>query len=168
MADSGDAAAVTSTTTPVAITAADAPPRAKPSNYPPPFAKTLGGRVKQPLGDVFGLRNFGVNRTSFAPGATSALFHAHSRQDEFIYVLSGELVLRYGESETLLTAGMCAGFAAGGAAHQLVNRSTQEAVILEVGDRSVGDAVTYPEDDLRAMMGEDGKWCYTRNDGTAW
>lgn len=164
MAEAGDAAAVK----PIALTAADAPPRAKPSNYPPPFAKSLGGRVKQPLGDLFGLTNFGVNRTSFAPGAQSALFHAHSLQDEFVYVLSGELLLRSGVAETLLTAGMCAGFAHGGAAHQLINRSAAEAVILEIGDRSIGDTVTYPEDDLQAVMGEDGKWRYARQDGTAW
>ncbi len=152
----------------IAIIAADAPARVKPSNYPPPFAKSLRGRVKQPLGDLFRLTNFGVNRTSFAPGAVSALFHAHSRQDEFIYVLSGELILRSGDSETLLQSGMCAGFVKGGLAHQLINRSAAEAVILEVGDRTAGDAVTYPEDDLRAVMGEDGKWQYMHKDGTAW
>lgn len=153
---------------PIAITAADAVPRVKPSNYPPPFARSLGGRVKQPFGDLFGLMNFGVNRTSFAPGAVSALFHAHSRQDEFVYVLSGELVLRSGDSETLLTTGMCVGFAAGGPPHQLINRSADEAVILETGDRTAGDVVQYPEDDLQAVMGEDKKWQYAHKDGTAW
>ena len=153
---------------PVAIAATAAPPRVKPSNYPPPFARSMDGRVKQPLGDLFGLTNFGINRTSLAPGAVSALFHAHSRQDEFVYVLSGELVLRCGTTETILTAGICAGFARGGVAHQLINRSDAVAEILEVGDRSVGDAVTYPEDDLQAVMGEDGKWRYTRKDGSAW
>lgn len=153
---------------PIALTAADAPPRVKPSNYPPPFAKSFGGRVKQPLGDVFGLTKFGVNRTSFAPGAMSALFHAHSRQDEFVYVLSGEVVLRSGDSETRLSAGMCAGFASGGPPHQLINRSVAEAIILEIGDRSIGDAVSYPEDDIQAVMGEDGKWRYTRKNGTTW
>lgn len=153
---------------PVAVTAAEVPPRVKPSNYPPPFAKSMHGRVKQPLGDLFGLTNFGVNRTSFAPGAVSALFHMHSRQDEFVYVLSGELVLRSGPTETLLTAGMCAGFAKSGEAHQLINRSGAEAVILEIGDRTAGDQVTYPEDDLQAIMGEDGKWRYMRKDGLAW
>ena len=153
---------------PVAIVAADAAPRTRPSNYPLPFAKTIGGRIKQPLGDAFGLKNFGVNRTSFAPGATSALFHAHSRQDEFVYVLSGELMLRSGGTEVVLAAGMCAGFAAGGEAHQLINRSDQDAVILEIGDRTIGDEVRYPEDDLQAVMGEDGTWRYTRRDGTPW
>lgn len=153
---------------PAAIVAADAAPRTRASNYPPQFAKLVAGRTKQPLGDIFGLSNFGVNRTRFAPGAASALFHSHSRQDEFIYILSGEVVLRSGDSETLLTEGMCAGFAAGGTAHQVVNRSGLEAVILEVGDRSVGDTVTYPDDDLRAVMGDDGKWVYTRRDGSAW
>ncbi len=153
---------------PVAIVAAEAPPRVKPTNYPPPFAKSMVGRTKQPLGDLFGLGNFGVNRTSFAPGAVSALFHAHSQQDEFVYVLSGELVLRSGDTETLLTAGMCTGFAAGKGPHQLINRSAAEAIVLEVGDRSAGDVVSYPEDDLSAAMGDDGRWRYTRKDGTAW
>lgn len=148
------------------MVAAQAPPRTRPSNYPPVFAATIGGRVEQPLGDCFGLMNFGVNRTSFAPGAMSSLFHMHSRQDEFLYVLSGELVLRSGDIETPLTAGMCAGFAAGGAAHQLVNRSAADAVILEIGDRTVGDTVTYPDDDLQAVMGDDGKWRYTAKDGS--
>ena len=153
---------------PIALATADALPRVQPSNYPPPFAKSLGGRVKQPLSDLFGLTNFGVNRTSFAPGATSGLFHAHSRQDEFVHVLSGELVLRSGDSETLLSTGMCVGFAKRGLPHQLINRSVAEAVILEVGDCSIGNTVSYPEDDVQAAMSEDGKWRYTRKDGTAW
>ena len=74
---------------PEATTALDAPPRLKPSTYPEPFASRMAGRVKRPLGDIFGLTNFGVNLTRLAPGAQSALRHAHSQQDEFLYVLSG-------------------------------------------------------------------------------
>ena len=86
---------------PVAIVAADAPARAKPTNYPQPFAARVGGRDKHPLGDLFGLTNFGVNLTRLQPGAISALRHAHSKQDEFVYVLSGELVLVTDEGRTL-------------------------------------------------------------------
>lgn len=149
----------------IALYATDAPPR-RPSNYPAPFAKVMEGREKHPLGDLFGLKNFGVNLTRLKPGAKSALFHRHSQQDEFIYVLEGELVLLLESGEYQLNAGMCAGFPAGGSAHCLVNRSHQEAAFLEVGDRIIGDEVTYPEDDIRAVMGGDGKWIYTHKDGT--
>ena len=151
---------------PVALVAADVPPRATPSLYPPEFAARVQGREKRVLGDRFGLKNFGVNLTRMAPGAQSALRHAHARQDEFVYVLEGELVLRTDAGETLLRAGMCAGFAAGtGDAHQLVNRSGAEAVYLEVGDRSPGDAVVYPDDDLAATS-VDGRWVFTHKDGS--
>jgi uncharacterized cupin superfamily protein len=73
--------------------ASEAPPRAKITNYPEPFAARVGGRLKRPLGDLFGLRNFGVNLTRLAPGAVSSLHHRHSRQDEFIYVVEGEATL---------------------------------------------------------------------------
>ena len=72
---------------PVAVVAADAPPKTKATNYPEPFASRMNGRLKRPLGDLFGLSNFGVNLTRLDPGASSALRHAHSKQDEFIYVL---------------------------------------------------------------------------------
>jgi uncharacterized cupin superfamily protein len=98
---------------PVALVARDVAPRTKPSNYPEPFASRMKGREKRGLGDAFGLTNFGVNLTRLAPGAVSALRHAHSAQDKFVYVLEGEVVLRTDEGETLLTAGMCAGFAHG-------------------------------------------------------
>src|SRR3954453_19806630 len=105
---------------PVAIVAAEAPPRAKSSNYPEPFASQMAGRLKRPLGDLFGLANFGVNLTTLAPGAISALRHAHSRQDEFIYILKGRPTLRTDAGNTALEPGMCAGFkAATGDAHHL-------------------------------------------------
>src|SRR5881227_3142170 len=97
----------------VAIRAADAPVRTKPSNYPEPFASRVAGREKRPLGDLFGLTNFGVNLTRMAPGAMSALRHAHTRQDEFVYVLEGEPTLVTDAGETQLRPGMCAGFKAG-------------------------------------------------------
>lgn len=150
---------------PRAIVAADAEPRRKPSNYPPEFAKRVEGRTKRALGDVFGLANFGVNLTTLQPGACSALQHAHARQDEFVYVLEGEAVLVTGEEETLLRAGMCAGFKAGGVSHHLENRSSGPMTYLEIGDRTPGDSATYPHDDLVATL-HDGAWVFTRKDGT--
>jgi len=130
------------------------------------MALKVAARVKQPLGDLFGLANFGVNRTTLGPGAYSALRHAHAKQDEFVYVLEGEVVLIADAGETTLRAGMCAGFKAGtGDAHHLHNRTKSDAVILEIGDRSAGDSVTYPDDDVAAVYA-DGKWRYTRKDGT--
>ena len=151
---------------PVAISAADAAPRAKASNYPEPFAPRMSGREKRPLGELFGLTNFGVNLTRLTPGAVSALRHAHSKQDEFVYVLAGCPTLVTDEGETPLSPGMCAGFRAGtGNAHHLVNRTNDEVVFLEVGDRTPGDAATYPDDDIEAVLGADGKWRFTRKDG---
>ncbi|MET3133249.1 putative cupin superfamily protein [Oxalobacteraceae bacterium GrIS 1.11] len=150
---------------PLAIHAADAPVRAKPSNYPEPFASQMAGRVKQPLGELFGLHNVGVNRTTLAPGAASALLHRHSRQDEMIYILEGEAVLVTDEGEAVLQAGMCAGFAAGGRAHKLENRSGANVVLLEIGDRTGGDLGSYPADDLQAVLEPDGQWQFTHKDG---
>jgi len=153
---------------PVAIVAADAPLRTRPSNYPEPFASRMAGREKRPLGDLFGLTNFGVNLTRLAPGAISALRHAHSRQDEFVYILSGRPTLRTNAGETELAPGMCAGFKAGtGDAHHLVNRTAKEVVYLEIGDRTPGDAATYPDDDIEAVLVE-GQWRFTHKDGTSY
>src|SRR5690606_20600493 len=132
------------------VKAAEAPLRQTPSNYPSPFAERMQGRLKRPLGDSFGLNHFGVNLTELAAGAVSALQHRHSRQDEFIYVLEGEAVLITGTTETPMQAGDCAGFAAGGDSHHLENRSGARVLYLEIGDRTAGDEVTYPADDLQA------------------
>ena len=151
---------------PVAIAAAEAAPRTTPSNYPEPFASRMVGREKRPLGDVFALTNFGVNLTRLAPDAGSALRHAHSRQDEFIYILQGNPVLITDEGETQLSPGMCAGFKAGtGNGHQLLNRSTEDVVYLEVGDRTAGDSAIYPDDDIQAIF-VNGAWQFAHKDGT--
>ncbi|MHB8346159.1 MAG: cupin domain-containing protein [Acidiferrobacterales bacterium] len=150
-----------------AIVALDAAPRIKPSNYPEPFVSRMSGREKRPLGDIFGLANFGVNLTRLAPGSISALRHAHAKQDEFVYILSGNAVLVTDEGETPLSAGMCAGFKAGsGNAHHLVNRTGSDVLYLEVGDRTAGDSAQYPDDDLLAVSGNDGKWRFLHRDGT--
>ena len=153
---------------PLSLTAAHVPPRAKASNYPPEFAVRVAGRVKRPLGDLFGLKNFGVNLTRLAPGAQSALLHRHSRQDEFVYVLEGEAVLVTGDGEHAMRPGDCAGFAARGIAHMLVNRSGADVLYLEIGDRTAGDEGEYPQDDLKAVLGADGKWAFAHKDGRAY
>ncbi len=151
---------------PVAIVATQAPARVKPTNYPEPFASRMTGRRKHPLGDLFGLTNFGVNLTRLAPGAASALRHAHTRQDEFVYVLEGRPTLHTDEGHTRLSPGMCAGFRAGtGNGHRLINETDHEVVYLEVGDRTPGDEGSYPDDDLRAQL-VDGRWRFVHKDGT--
>ena len=153
-------------TRPVAVTASEVAPRATPSNYPEPFASRMAGREKRPLGEVLGLANLGVNRTRLAPGAVSALRHAHSVQEELVYILEGHPTLVTDEGRTPLAPGMCAGFPAGtGNAHHLVNETREEVVYLEIGDRTPGDGVTYPDDDLKAVRA-DGRWVFTHKDGT--
>ena len=151
---------------PVALGASEAPVRTKPSNYPEPFASRMAGRVKQPLGDLFGLTNFGVNLTRLAPKAASSLRHSHTKQDEFIYIVQGNPVLHTDEGRTQLAPGMCAGFKAGtGNGHRLVNESTEDVVYLEVGDRTPGDEGSYPDDYLRALL-VGGNWQFVHKDGT--
>ena len=150
---------------PAAVIAAEAPPRGKPSNYPEPFATLMAGRLKRPLGDLFGLKNFGVNLTRLPPGAVSALHHTHSRQDEFIYVIEGEPTLFTDAGETQLRPGMAAGFPASGTAHHLQNRTARDCVILEMGDRTEGDEVSYPTEDIQAVMGDDERWRFFHKDG---
>lgn len=115
---------------PIALLALDASPRTKPSNYPEPFRSMMAGRIKLPLGDLFGIKNFGVNITVVPPGSVSALRHAHTKQDEFVYVVSGSLILHTDLGETELTSGMCAGFSAGsGDAHRLLNSAVWPAAM---------------------------------------
>jgi uncharacterized cupin superfamily protein len=149
----------------VALMAADVAPRGKPSNYPEPFASRMKGREKRPLGDAFGLTNFGVNLTTLQPGAVSALRHRHTRQDEFIYILAGSPTLVTSAGETQLAPGMCAGFKANeGDAHQLVNRSDASVIYLEIGDRVIGDEVFSPADDLEAYR-DGGAWRFRHKNG---
>ena len=153
------------TRSPIAINAADAPLRTRPSNYPEPFAARMVGREKRPLGDVFGLTSFGVNLTRLAPGAKSALRHAHTKQDEFIYILQGHPTLCTDAGRTPLAPGMCAGFKAGtGNGHHLINETADDVVYLEAGDRTPGDEGSYPDDDLKASM-VNSKWQFAHKDG---
>jgi uncharacterized cupin superfamily protein len=149
-----------------AIAGAEAPPKTKPSNYPEPFASRMARREKRPLGDLFGLTNFGVNLTRLTSGGMSALRHAHSRQDELVYILQGRPTLITDAGENILAPGMCAGFKAGSSdAHYLVNRTESDVVFLEVGDRSADDTVAYPDDDIQAVLGADGQWRFAHKDG---
>lgn len=152
-------------TVPLALVAAEAPARTKPSNYPEPYFSRMGKRVKRPLGDLFGLKNFGVNLTRLLPGGQSALLHRHTRQDEFVFILEGAPTLVTDEGEVELAPGMCAGFPAAGRAHQLVNRTGEDVVYLEIGDRTAGDEGSYPSDDLMAVLGPDGRWIFAHKDG---
>jgi len=151
---------------PIALVAAAVPPRAKVSFYPEPFASRMHGREKRQLGDLFGLKNFGVNLTRLAPNAMSALRHAHTKQDEFVYILQGSPTLRTDEGRTQLSPGMCAGFRAGtGNAHHLVNETSEDVVYLEIGDRTPDDDATWPDEDLQRVA-IDGRKRFAHRDGT--
>ena len=134
------------------------------SSYPEPYRSQVLPREKRPLGDALGLTRIGINRTVLPPGKQSSMRHWHTHEDEFVYVLEGEVVLRTAGGEQLLTAGMCAGFPADrDDGHQLVNRSTQPAVYLEVSNRDPADCVHYSDAavDLKVEKG-----CMMRRDGT--
>jgi uncharacterized cupin superfamily protein len=149
------------------VAAIDVPAPNRKSIYPHPFAAQVEGRIKRRLGDHFGLSNFGINLTELAPGSVSALLHHHSRQDEFIYILSGEPTLVLDDREYQLKPGDCCGFKAGtGAGHQLVNKSSAPVQYLEIGDRTAGDYAEYPRDDLKFTQIEGGAWILTRKDGS--
>jgi uncharacterized cupin superfamily protein len=136
------------------------------SAYPEAFKALVAGRSKQALGDVLGLKNFGVNLVKLAPGAYSSLRHWHRRQDEFVYVLEGELTLITDTGEQILGPGMAAGFPAGKPdGHHLINRSQAIAMYLEVGDRLPGDSGSYPDVDL-AFEQSSGKAVFTHKDGS--
>ncbi|MEC4813148.1 MAG: cupin domain-containing protein [Scytonema sp. PMC 1069.18] len=143
-------------------------PKETSSTYPKQFQSIVQGRTRQRLGNYTGLKNFGVNLVTLEPGSASALRHWHSCQDEFIYVLDGELTLITDAGEQVLKPGMAAGFPAGEAnGHHLVNRTELVAVYLEIGDRTANDTVTYPDEDLQLQLSSDGKSrVFTRKDGT--
>ena len=141
-------------------------PEQSTTGYPEPYRKRVAGRHRRRLGDASGLRNFGVNLTRLDPGAESSMRHWHTKQDEFVYVLEGEVTLVTDAGRQKLTAGMAAGFPAGKAdGHQLVNDTTKPALYLEIGDRTPDDRATYSDVDLAARL-VDGKWQFTHKDGS--
>jgi uncharacterized cupin superfamily protein len=153
-------------TSPLAINAIDVPVRTAISFYPEPFASRMNGRQKRQLGEFFGLKNFGINLTRLAPGAMSSLRHAHTKQDEFVYIVQGNPTLRTNKGSLRLSPGMCVGFPAGtGNAHHLHNETTDDVLYLEIGDRTSGDDVTYPDDDIQ-LVRRGGKGKYVHKDGS--
>jgi len=151
---------------PVPINAADVPLRTPLMTFPEPLAALMAGRERRALGDPFGLTNFGVNLARLKPGSISAARHAHTRQDEFVYVLEGTPTLVTNGGESSLAPGMCVGFKAGtGDAHHLVNRTDADVLYLEIGDRTPGDAVDYPDDDVALTRTAEGRWAVVHKDG---
>jgi uncharacterized cupin superfamily protein len=127
------------------------------SGYPETYRLRMGDRAKRRLGDACGLTKFGVNLVTLGPGGQSALRHWHTLEDEFVYILAGEVVLISNAGEQILRAGMCAGYPAGNRdAHHFVNRSSEPAQYLEIGNRVDGDNAFYPDDDLMWIETESG------------
>lgn len=142
-------------------------PESNATAYPAKFRADNMTRWFRQLGNHAGLSNFGVNLVRIIPGGQSSSRHAHLTQDEFVYVLDGEVVMETNAGPETLRPGMCAGFAAGsGNAHRFVNRSSADAFILVIGDRTRGDEVTYPDIDNHARMDASGRYIHTREDGT--
>ena len=142
-------------------------PESNSTTYPALLRAPNQKRYNRRLGNHVGLKNFGVNLTHIVPGGQSSYRHAHTRQDEFVYVLEGEVVLETNAGAQVLGAGMCAGFPAGtGDAHRFLNRSGADVLLLVIGDRSADDEITYPDIDMHAKLGTDGKYMYAHKDGT--
>jgi uncharacterized cupin superfamily protein len=136
------------------------------SGYPEPYRSRCLPREKRALGSPLGLTRIGINQTTLPPGKESSMRHWHTQEEEFVYVLSGEVVLVTDAGEQVLTAGTCAGFPAGsGDGHQLVNRSAQPAVYLEISNRVPGDTAHYSDVDL-LFHGVDAAVKFTRKDGS--
>jgi uncharacterized cupin superfamily protein len=132
------------------------------STYPAPYGAVCATRVRNRLGDAAGLTDFGVNLLRLPPGTWSSQRHWHTAEDEFVYVLEGEVVLVTDAGEEILRPGDCAGFKAGVEdGHHLQNRSQTDVVLLEVGSRKAEDAGDYPDIDMR--FSPDG---FTRKDGS--
>jgi uncharacterized cupin superfamily protein len=139
-------------------------PGHKGSGYPAPFHESAAGRVRQRLGDAGGLSDFGVNLLQLPPGAWSSQRHWHSAEDEFVYVISGEITLVTDAGEEILRAGDCAAFPKNAAnGHHLINKSAGVTVCLEIGTRRPEDITIYPDIDLLFDPKFDG---YTHKDGT--
>jgi uncharacterized cupin superfamily protein len=135
------------------------------SGYPEPFKSRMGDRTKRRLAAACGMKNLGVNLVTLGPGGQSSVRHWHTLEDEFVYILEGEVVLVTNRGEQTLKAGMCAGYPAGSKdAHHFINRSQKPAKYLEMGTNVPGDTAFYPDDDLFILWGEDGM-AYAHKDG---
>ncbi len=136
------------------------------SGYPEPYRSRVLPREKRALGDALGLTKVGVNLTTLMPGKESSMRHFHTHEDEMVFVLEGEVVLRTDEGEQVLVAGTCAGFPAGSTdGHHLVNRTDRPARYLEISNRDPLDTAAYPDDDLAYSKAPDGSAVFTRKDG---
>lgn len=140
------------------------------SGYPHPYRERVLPREKRPLGDALRLTRIGINRSTLQPGKESSMRHWHTLEDEFVYVLEGEVILRTGAGEQRLTAGMCAGFPAGRSdGHQLINRSDRPAVYLEVSNRDPQDVGHYDDADVDLIWSPPhAPGRFTRRDGTTY
>ena len=137
--------------------------------YPEPFRSRVLPREKRALGDAFGLSKIGVNLTTLPPGKESAMRHWHTAEDELIYVVEGELILRTDDGEQRLLPGMCVGFRAGDTnGHHLINRSDRPARYLEVSNRDPADAARYNDVDLAMSKDAAGKNVFTHKDGSTY
>jgi uncharacterized cupin superfamily protein len=140
------------------------------SGYPEPYRSRVLPREKRALGDALGLTKIGINHTTLLPGTESSMRHWHTHEDEFIFMLSGEVVLKTDAGEQLLTAGMCAGFPVSadgstGDGHQLINRGSEPAVYLEISNRDPRDMAFYSDVDL-VFHGDGAPVKFTRRDGS--
>ncbi len=135
------------------------------SSYPEPYAADCATRAKRPLGDALGLTQFGVNLVTLPPGCWASQRHWHSREDEFVYIVSGEVISVTDGGEQALGPGMVAGYPAGVEdGHHLVNRSDEDAVYLEIGARDEGDEADYPDIDMLIRL-KDGLNQFIHKDG---
>lgn len=149
-----------------ALDPSEVPPRSS-SGYPEPFRSRVLPREKRALGDALRLTKIGVNLTTLPPGKESSMRHFHTREDELVFVLEGEVVLRTDEGEQLLKAGTCAGFPAGTRnGHQLVNRGDRPARYLEISNRDPDDGAEYPDVDLAYRKGPGGGAVFIHKDGS--
>ena len=144
----------------------DSAPMKSGSIYPEPFASQMAGRTSLRLGDAGGLSQFGANIVILAPGAMSSQRHWHCHEDEFVMIVSGELVLIEDSGETVLSEGDAAAFPAGAQnGHHLVNRSKAEARFLVIGTRAPEEYAEYPDIDMR-LRSDTGGYSFTHKDGT--
>ncbi len=139
------------------------------TGYPEPYRENVVARSKRALGDAFGLSRYGVNLVELSPGTWSSQRHWHTHEDEFVFVVSGELTLITDAGEQVLSPGMVAGFPAGDSnGHHLINKSNETASYLEVGDRNPQDEVFYPDIDLLFKINDEGEHEFTNREGVAY
>ncbi len=139
------------------------------TGYPDPYRENVVTRSKRALGDAFGLSRYGVNLVELSPGTWSSQRHWHTHEDEFVFVVSGELTLITDAGEQVLSPGMVAGFPAGESnGHHLINKSAETASYLEIGDRNPLDEAFYPDIDLLFKVNDKGEHEFTNRDGVAY